>query len=245
MSLSPKERNGRFRYSIFAHPVARVLKFRRWSSRFDQIESGRLALDYGSGDRPYERLVLRRFERYLSADHPEANQAHAASFDLPIIDGRVDLADAEVDFVLMTEVLEHVYEPKAVLGEVARLLRPGGTLLGSVPFAMGEHERPHDYHRYTCFCLDRMLSDAGFEVVAIEYVGDMFGVAVSAWSKIANVVPKMARKLHLGWLGDFVHTLLRAPELLYYLCIRIGLDPGRIAYFRHYPLGFVFEARRR
>ncbi len=50
------------------------------------------------------------------------------------------LSNASVDAVLSFEVLEHVADHRAALGEFARVLRPGGLLLISVPFAHGHAE---------------------------------------------------------------------------------------------------------
>ena len=41
--------------------------------------------------------------------------------------------DGSVDAVVMLDVLEHVPEPRAVLTEVRRVLRPGGVVVLSVP----------------------------------------------------------------------------------------------------------------
>ncbi len=41
--------------------------------------------------------------------------------------------DASFDFVTCLEVLEHLYDPFRVLGELCRVLRPGGRLVMSVP----------------------------------------------------------------------------------------------------------------
>jgi 2-polyprenyl-6-hydroxyphenyl methylase/3-demethylubiquinone-9 3-methyltransferase len=62
----------------------------------------------------------------------EAARAHAAERGLPIryVLGRgesLPLPDASMDGAVCVDVLEHVDDPGAVVAEVARVLRPGGT----------------------------------------------------------------------------------------------------------------------
>jgi SAM-dependent methyltransferase len=47
----------------------------------------------------------------------------------------LELDDASFDVVVAGELLEHLREPRRVLGEARRVLRPGGRLVGSVPNA--------------------------------------------------------------------------------------------------------------
>jgi O-antigen biosynthesis protein len=53
---------------------------------------------------------------------------------------KMGLPSASVDLVLSCDVLEHVNEPRAALAEVARVLRPGGHLLFTVPFSSHRQE---------------------------------------------------------------------------------------------------------
>jgi len=58
--------------------------------------------------------------------------------------GRLPMADASVDLVVLPQVLEHAPEPEALLDEAARVLRPGGRLVASVrnaESAYGAHWR--------------------------------------------------------------------------------------------------------
>ena len=63
--------------------------------------------------------------------------------------------------------MEHVPEPAGFLAEASRCLRPGGRLLLTVPFAARWHYIPHDYWRFTPSALERLLSAAGFDRIAI------------------------------------------------------------------------------
>jgi SAM-dependent methyltransferase len=51
------------------------------------------------------------------------------------------LAPGGVDAVTLIEVLEHLENPRHVLREVARMLRPGGTLMLTTPNASGVYSR--------------------------------------------------------------------------------------------------------
>jgi len=52
----------------------------------------------------------------------------------------LSFADASLDYLLSFDVLEHVPDYARALAEFARTLRPGGILLLSVPFALGQAE---------------------------------------------------------------------------------------------------------
>ena len=107
-----------------------------------------------------------------------------------------------VDAVLMSEVLEHVPQPQAVIDEVFRVLKPGGTLAGSVPFlAQGLHADPHDYYRYTDQALLRFM--AAFEDVSVRPHGNGLGIA---WRMIVS------RFRILRPLNPLMRRLSRTPD---------------------------------
>jgi hypothetical protein len=45
------------------------------------------------------------------------------------------------------------------------VLKPGGKLLITIPFAWDEHETPYDFARYTTFGIEEVLERNGIEVV--------------------------------------------------------------------------------
>ncbi len=242
--LELQQRAGRFYYGLFRHPVARVMKFEKFASYFSELPNGGTVLDYGSGDRPLEPMLAGKFDRYIAADYPATNAAHARRPDVVINTDGLDLPDESVECVVLTEVLEHLYEPKLVLQEIHRLLKPGGTFIGTVPFAMNEHEQPYDFHRYTFFCLKTMFEKTGFEIRRIEYVGDNVGVAIATATRVVAIIPKTLHRLGFRRLATATHSILRVPEALYYGAVKIGLDPGRLPYYRDYPFGFSFCAAK-
>ena len=69
-----------------------------------------------------------------SAARAEAERAGLAGTVLhEIREGRLDFADCSFDLVTNNQVLEHVEDLDAVLREIRRVLKPGGTLLSIFP----------------------------------------------------------------------------------------------------------------
>lgn len=89
---------------------------------------------------------------------------------------RVPFPDGLFDAVICSELLEHVPDPYAVLGETQRLLRAGGILLICVPFLYRIHGDPSDYGRYTDYYWQRVLQEIGFGEILIERQGLFFSV---------------------------------------------------------------------
>lgn len=153
-------------------------------------------LDVGCGTKPYRDLFpdsdyvgieVNRVSKYGSARHPDV-----------YFDGRnFPIADGSVDSVLCSQVLEHVFEPAQFLGEIHRVLRPGGRLLLTVPFVWDEHEQPFDYGRYTSFGLEYLMSKAGFRQLAHERTLANASIFVQLWlaslEKSIRRWPRLAR----------------------------------------------------
>jgi SAM-dependent methyltransferase len=87
----------------------------------------------------------------------------------------------------LIEVLEHIPDPPKVLAEIARVLRPGGRLILTTPFALPEHAQPYDYYRYTQFGLRYLLGQAGLQVREVVPVTSLGGV-VSYFLNMFSVV---------------------------------------------------------
>ncbi len=134
-------------------------------------------------------VCLMRHLKPLFAAHPE--QYVTADLESPLADlhfdvQRIPLADASFDVVVCNHLLEHVADDRRALGELHRILRPGGwgILLSPVDGSRAETfeddtitdpaERTrifgqYDHRRiYGADYVDRLRS-AGFEAEAIDY----------------------------------------------------------------------------
>ena len=66
----------------------------------------------------------------------DAARANLAGYDVRFIKGEIDklgLPPASFDRIVCSEVLEHTVDPQAILAEIARLLRPGGVAVITIP----------------------------------------------------------------------------------------------------------------
>lgn len=67
-------------------------------------------------------------------------------------------SDGVFDAVISEAVLEHVSNPKQVVEEMYRVLKPGGFVCAAVPFMQGYHASPHDYQRWTTTGFNTLFS---------------------------------------------------------------------------------------
>jgi SAM-dependent methyltransferase len=119
---------------------------------------GSLALDLGCGSAIHRGVCEEAGFTYVGVDNRGAAalvlaDAHCLPFE-----------DASFDFVLSIAVLEHVRFPFVFMQEVARVLRPGGTFIGTVAFLEPFHAR--SYYHHTHLGLLNCLAFAKLEIVA-------------------------------------------------------------------------------
>lgn len=121
--------------------------------------SGRV-LDIGSAD-GHVRRWLKECD-YIALDYPATAQGmYGTRPDLFADGAALPFPEDSFDTVLLLDVLEHVRDARGVLDEIARVLKPHGRLLLSVPFLYPLHDAPHDYRRYTAPGLVSAVRRAG------------------------------------------------------------------------------------
>jgi len=132
--------------------------------------SGRF-LDVGAGNQPYRSLIEGQTSvgEYVPLDlHDNGPYKRAEN----TWDGvSMPFEDSVFESAMATEVLEHCPRPNVTLGEIHRVLKPGGFLFLTVPFLWPLHDCPHDEYRYTPWSLERHLKEAGFTDIKLWPTG--------------------------------------------------------------------------
>lgn len=186
-------------------------------------------LDCGCGAVPFYQVYQPLVDTITCVDWE--NSSH----DISHLDAHADLNVAlpleanSYDTVLLTDVIEHLHSPTTLMAEVERVLRPGGAVFIGVPFMYRIHEEPHDYHRYTRFALERMLTEAGLEVEWLSAYGGYVNVLFNLLHRELSGRSwryKLLRSLEKGMLG--IGALNRRNEVSK----------------AKYPLGYTVIARK-
>lgn len=135
------------------------------------------ALDAGCGRQPFRGWLMERGLEYSSCDVQQSPEG-TVDFVCPL-DGELApelRARGPFNFILCTEVMEHVADWPTAFTNLASILAPGGRLLVTCPFLYPLHEQPYDFWRPTPFALRHYASINNLRVVEEMSVGDGWDV---------------------------------------------------------------------
>lgn len=137
------------------------------------IAEGALVLDAGAGEGQYKRYFSHT--RYIGLDLA-VGDPHWNYGALDVIgDLRfLPFAKNSFDAAVCIQTLEHVNEPMQVINEIGRTLRPGGRFYLSAPMSWHQHQKPHDYFRYTSFGFRHLLEQSNMRVLEMRPMGGYF-----------------------------------------------------------------------
>jgi len=183
-------------------PWQRWLRRRHWRLRCRAVSrfraSGQL-LDVGCGTGEF-LAELRQFGDWQVCGVEVNPRAAAYARDvlgLAVYEGdlaSLDLPARSFDVVTAWDVFEHLSNPSDVIQEIARLLKPDGVLLVTVPNARAWQARlwgkwwagwevPRHYYVYTLDALKRLLAAAGFWIVGRVHFPNERYYLVQSWQR--------------------------------------------------------------
>lgn len=220
-----------------------------WQTSGDQLEAlvrsyvtpESCVLDLGCGRGGVVELFWRDVKLAAGLDPDSPSLAEHRAPGMPILRGvgeRLPFAGESFDLVVCLWVLEHLKEPLTVLGEVRRVLRPGGHFvfltpnlrnpllllnrIGKalpllqrrlVPRLYGRHEAdtfPVQYRANTVSAVRGLAAASGLEVAELRVVADPTYLALNGFMFRTSVLAE--RLMPKGWGVHLLGDLTKAKQ---------------------------------
>lgn len=122
--------------------------------------------------------------------------------------------DASFDVILCTEVFEHLPDATKALDEFARLLKPGGKLIITAPFASLVHFAPYHYvSGFSRYWYEHHLPQRGFRIESLTPNGDWFAYIRQELFRLPSVA-----RAHNDWSWPLAYVF--AGVALVYFMLR-------------------------
>lgn len=212
------------------HELITILKKERSNIR---------VLDLGCGEKPFEKILLNHFEivEYLGIDMVENSMADIL-LDLNI--ERIPFEEKSFDLIILSEVLEHLYNPMFILKEALRVLKKGGYIYISTPFLFHYHEPPHDYYRYTEFFYKKFALENNLLIISIKKGGTFFS---SPFFALILLITAIFKKLGIKPLAYTLTSLFNIISLIID-SVTLRIFPARLkqeAQYLHAGISVIFK----
>ncbi len=149
---------------------------------------------------------------------------------------QLPFAGGSFDTVLNIQVLEHVFEPIAMVNELARVLKPGGIAIVLVPQTSNLHMLPHHYYNFTRYWCEAAVARSGLELIRWIPLGGAWSTLASrlvygllqAAGATGTVYPKQKRPWLFWVLAPFmaIYAIISIPICLVFSLADMPEEPN-------------------
>lgn len=193
------------------------LRREQWlENALNRIPAGSRILDAGAGTQRYRRYCSHL--QYVAQDIAEYDGGgdhtglQTGKFDFGKLDIVSDITsipepDRAFDAIMCVEVFEHIPDPKLAVREFARLLKPGGYLVVTSPFASLTHFAPYHFSSgLSRYWYQRHLGDYGFTSLEITPNGNFFEFLGQEVYRLPSVAQRYANRRPgpVAWVGMYL-----------------------------------------
>lgn len=113
----------------------------------------------------------KKFKEVYLLDVSDNNLTKGKYFINQSITEKTPFPDNFFNYVVMANVIEHVWEDKKSLEEIRRILSSKGKLLFCVPFYADDHDK--HYHIYSPKTINILFNHSGLNILEKQYMGTM------------------------------------------------------------------------
>lgn len=168
-----------------------------------KIPAGLTILDAGAGESQFKKYcghlkyIAQDFGQYQGEGEIGLQTGTWDNSRLDIVSDilAIPLGDHSVDAIMCTEVLEHIPDPIGAIKEFGRLVKPGGYLLITAPFASLTHFAPYHFASgLSKFFYEKFLPENNFEITDLQLNGNFFEYVAQENRRIKSIAKKYSGK---------------------------------------------------
>jgi ubiquinone/menaquinone biosynthesis C-methylase UbiE len=188
-----------------------------------KIPAGLTILDAGAGESQFKKFcdhlkyIAQDFGQYSGEGNVGLQTGTWDNTKLDIVSDilSIPLPDHSVDAIMCTEVLEHIPDPLGAIKEFNRLVKPGGYLLITAPFASITHFAPYHFASgLSRFFYEKNLAENGFKITDLQLNGNFFEFVAQENRRIKSIAKKYAGKNLNIFQKIIIHLNLRILQNL-------------------------------
>ena len=188
-----------------------------------KIPAGLTILDAGAGESQFKKFcdhlkyIAQDFGQYSGEGNIGLQTGTWDNTKLDIVSDilSIPLPDHSVDAIMCTEVLEHIPDPLGAIKEFSRLVKPGGYLLITAPFASITHFAPYHFASgLSRFFYEKNLAENGFKITDLQLNGNFFEFVAQENRRIKSIAKKYAGKNLNIFQKIIIHLNLRILQNL-------------------------------
>ena len=187
-----------------------------------KVPTGARILDAGAGEQQFRKFCGHL--RYVSQDFAgydgkgDGSALQTGAWDQSRLDIVSDItaipeADGAFDAAMCIEVLEHLPDPLAALGELSRLVRPGGHLILTAPFCSITHFAPLHFNTgFSRYFYREHLAMLGWRILDLQENGNFFEYLAQETRRLRGMAKRYAWDALSDEESAAVHTVLTALQ---------------------------------
>jgi len=188
--------------------------------KLQSIPKGKKLLDAGAGECKYKKYCSHLI--YKSQDFGKYNGVgdgvglqtkvwNTSSIDIVSDIINIPVEDKSFDYILCTEVLEHIPHPDEAIKEFSRILKDSGKLILTAPFCSQTHFAPfHFCTGFNSYWYEKILGEEGFRTIELSTNGNYFDYVLQELIR----TPLMFRKYSLLSIFSYLLYILILPLVL-------------------------------